>query len=75
MVARVVFVAPRERHAECTSLAPEGTMAEDTNEPTQEPDDQQANEERRRTRESDPEPPAAIREDIAEDDRFQSTDN
>jgi hypothetical protein len=50
-------------------------MAEHTNEPTQKPDDQQADEERRRTRESDPEPPEAIREDIAEDDRFQSTDN
>jgi hypothetical protein len=50
-------------------------MAEDTNEPKQKPDEQQTNEERKRTRESDPEPPEAIREDVAEDDRFQSTDN
>jgi hypothetical protein len=55
--------------------APEETMADETNEPRQKADEQQAEDERRRTRETDPEPPEAIREDVAEDDRFQSTDN
>jgi hypothetical protein len=55
---------------------PEGTMAEETNEPRDKADEQQAEDERRRTRESDhPETPEQIREDVAEDDRFQSTDN
>jgi hypothetical protein len=55
--------------------ATEGTMAEETNEPRQKADEQQAEDERRRTGETAPEPPEAIREDVAEDDRFQSTDN
>jgi len=55
--------------------APEGTMAEETNEPRQKAEEQQAEDEHRRTRETAPEPPEAIREDVAEDDRFQSTDN
>lgn len=50
-------------------------MAEQVNEPRQKADEQQAEDERRRTRETDPEPPETIREDVAEDDRFQSTDN
>ena len=54
---------------------PEGTMAEQTNEPRQKADEEHEEEERRRTHETDPEPPEAIREDVAEDDRFQSTDN
>ena len=54
---------------------PEGTMAEQVNEPRQKADEQQAEDERRRTRETDPESPEAVQEDVAEDDRFQSTDN
>ena len=50
-------------------------MAEETNEPRQKAEEQQAEDERRRTGETAPEPPEAIREDVAEDDRFQSPDN
>ena len=50
-------------------------MAEETKEPRQEAGEQQAEDERRRTRETDPESPEAVQEDVAEDDRFQSTDN
>jgi hypothetical protein len=57
------------------AATPEGTMAEETDEPREKADEQEADEERRRTRETDPEPLDAIREDVAEDDRFQSTDN
>jgi hypothetical protein len=53
---------------------PEGTMAEETDQPKQEADEKR-DEQRRQTREADPESPEAIREDVAEDDRFQSTDN
>ena len=54
---------------------PEGTMAEQTDEPKQETKKQEAEERRPRTPDTAPEPSEALREDVAEDDRFQSTDN
>jgi hypothetical protein len=50
-------------------------MAEHTDEPRQEADEQIQESKRPRKPEPDAEPPETALEDVAIDDRFQSTDN